>query len=30
VPAIAWAGLAGGLITAALGYWVDRHRTLKA
>lgn len=30
VPAIAWAGLAGGLVTAALGYWVDRHRTMKS
>jgi membrane-bound metal-dependent hydrolase YbcI (DUF457 family) len=30
VPAIAWVGLAGGGVTAALGYWVDRHRTMKA
>ena len=30
VPAIAWVGLAGGAATAALGYWIDRHRTLKA
>jgi membrane-bound metal-dependent hydrolase YbcI (DUF457 family) len=30
VPVIAWVGLAGGLATAALGYWIDRHRTLKA
>lgn len=30
VPAIAWLGLAGGGVTAALGYWVDRHRTMKA
>ena len=29
VPAIAWVGLAGGLVTAALGYWIDRHRTEK-
>ncbi len=29
-PAIAWAGLLGGLATAALGYWIDRHRTMKA
>lgn len=28
VAAIAWAGLLGGAITAALGYWVDRHRTM--
>jgi hypothetical protein len=30
VPAIAWVGLLGGLVTAALGYWIDRHRTVKA
>jgi membrane-bound metal-dependent hydrolase YbcI (DUF457 family) len=30
VPAIAWTGLAGGLVTGALGYWIDRHRTMKA
>jgi len=30
VAAIAWVGVAGGLVTAALGYWIDRHRTLKA
>jgi len=30
VPAIAWAGLLGGFATAALAYWVDRHRTMKA
>ena len=30
VGAIAWAGLAGGLATAALGYWIDRHRTMRA
>lgn len=29
VPAVAWVGLAGGGVTAALGYWVDRHRTMK-
>jgi hypothetical protein len=29
VPAIAWVGLAGGLLTAALGYWIDRHRSMK-
>jgi len=30
VAAIAWAGILGGLLTAALGYWVDRHRTVKS
>ncbi len=30
VPAIAWVGLAGGIAMAALGYWIDRHRTMKA
>ena len=30
VVALAWVGLAGGLATAALGYWIDRHRTMKA
>ena len=30
VAAIAWTGIIGGLILAALGYWVDRHRTMKA
>ena len=30
VAAVAWAGIVGGLLTAALGYWVDRHRTVKA
>lgn len=30
VTAIAWAGLAGGALLAALGYWIDRHRTMKA
>jgi len=30
VGAIAWAGLIGGAITALLGYWVDRHRTMAA
>ncbi len=29
-PAIAWVGLVGGLLTAALGYWIDRHRTMRA
>jgi membrane-bound metal-dependent hydrolase YbcI (DUF457 family) len=28
--AIAWAGTLGGVITAALGYWSDAHRTTKA
>jgi membrane-bound metal-dependent hydrolase YbcI (DUF457 family) len=26
IEAIAWAGISGGLLTAAWGYWVDRHR----
>jgi membrane-bound metal-dependent hydrolase YbcI (DUF457 family) len=26
VEMVAWAGLVGGALTAALGYWVDRHR----
>ena len=30
VAAIAWTGLAGGVLTAALGYWIDRHRLAKA
>ena len=30
VAAIAGAGLIGGGITALLGYWVDRHRTMVA
>ena len=30
VAAIAWVGLAGGLVSAAWGYWIDRHRTMKA
>ena len=30
VPAIAAVGLAGGAVTAAWGYWIDRHRTMKA
>lgn len=30
VEAIAWAGVLGGALTAALGYWVDRHRRLEA
>jgi membrane-bound metal-dependent hydrolase YbcI (DUF457 family) len=29
VEAIAWAGLIGGLLTVALGYWVDRHRVMQ-
>ena len=28
--AVAWAGIMGGLVTAALGYWVDAHRRMKA
>ena len=27
VEAIAWTGIAGGLVFGALGYWVDAHRT---
>ena len=30
VAAVAWAGILGGLMTGALGYWIDRHRTVKA
>ena len=30
VEAIAWAGLIGGAVSALLGYWVDRHRTMVA
>jgi membrane-bound metal-dependent hydrolase YbcI (DUF457 family) len=26
VQAVAWAGIAGGIVTALWGYWVDRHR----
>jgi hypothetical protein len=26
IEAVAWAGLAGGLVTGALGYWIDAHR----
>jgi LexA-binding, inner membrane-associated putative hydrolase len=26
---VAWAGLLGGVLTAALGYWIDRHRSTK-
>lgn len=26
VETVAWAGIAGGIVTAFLGYWVDRHR----
>jgi membrane associated rhomboid family serine protease len=29
VAAIAWAGIIGGVITAALAYWVDAHRRTK-
>lgn len=28
--AIAWTGILGGGATAALGYWIDRHRSMKA
>jgi membrane-bound metal-dependent hydrolase YbcI (DUF457 family) len=30
VAAIAWAGILGGALTAALGYWIDAHRRMKA
>jgi membrane-bound metal-dependent hydrolase YbcI (DUF457 family) len=30
VAAIAWAGILGGMVTALLGYWVDRHRAMDA
>ena len=30
VDAIAWTGLIGGALTGALGYWIDRHRMMKA
>jgi hypothetical protein len=26
VETVAWAGIAGGVVTALWGYWVDRHR----
>jgi hypothetical protein len=29
VTTVAWAGLLGGLVTAVLGYWIDRHRSAK-
>jgi hypothetical protein len=29
VAAVAWAGLAGGLVTALWGYWIERHREMK-
>jgi hypothetical protein len=29
VEAIAWVGLAGGLVTALWGYWVERHREMR-
>ena len=30
VEVIAWTGLVGGVLTGALGYWIDRHRMMKA
>ena len=30
MQAVAWAGILGGGISAALAYWVDRHRAVKA
>ena len=29
VAAIAWVGIAGGVVFGALGYWVDAHRKVK-
>ena len=26
IEAVAWSGLAGGLVTCIWGYWIDRHR----
>jgi membrane-bound metal-dependent hydrolase YbcI (DUF457 family) len=30
VAAVAWTGIAGGLLTAALGYWIDHYEVVKA
>ncbi len=30
VAAIAWTGIAGGILFSALGYWIDRHRMVRA
>jgi len=30
VAAIAWTGIAGGILFGGLGYWIDRHRTVRA
>ena len=30
VGTLAWVGLAGGLVTTAMGYWVDRHRLMRS
>jgi len=30
VAAVAWAGILGGVLTAALGYWIDAHRRMQA
>ena len=29
VAAIAWTGIAGGILFGGLGYWIDRHREVK-
>ena len=29
IAAIAWTGIAGGILFGALGYWVDRHREVR-
>jgi membrane-bound metal-dependent hydrolase YbcI (DUF457 family) len=30
VEAIAWVGIAGGVVLGAWGYWLDRHRAVRA
>ena len=30
VAAIAWTGIGGGVLFGALGYWIDRHRMVRA
>ena len=30
VEAIAWTGIAGGVMTAAWGYWLERHRQMRS
>ena len=29
IASVAWTGIAGGLITAVLGYWIERHRVAR-